>query len=644
MSGIAGVVRFEGAVATSNLEAMLRPMANRGPDRQTLLCEGHAGFGQALLATTLEAVVERQPWRHPDSGCIVVSDSRLDNRPELLRELGIDRHVDEVGDGELLHAAWQRWREGCADRLRGDFAFAIWHPGRHELFIARDPMGVRPLLFHFKPGHLLVFASCTEAVLAQGEVPHDLDEGRIADALIGESEGINQTCTFYTAIQRLPPAHWMLLRDGKLTQQRYWRPITEGRPSGLPSTNAEWIEAQRERLDRAVRLRLRSHLPVGSMLSGGLDSSSVVALASAACTTNKQAPFPVFSAINSSDPECSETHHIRAVIERARCSPVLIDLPEFERTRKPGPAWWDKGVEPFDSPMTLVAELYRAARDRGVVSLMDGLPADNLYTTGRHVQQLFRRGRWHEAWQAAMAQSAMAGAGNQRLQALKVMVGCVAPAPVHALRDRLQDRRDYRQLLQDSLISSEFAKHTQLWSRYRHYSRSIGGSHQWHTSGEALSCMTAPYISAAVERYNRVASLFGVEPRPPFADRELIEFQAWMPLPLRTRDGHLKWVLRQAMARDLPDTVTWRRDKSHIGWRFSLAQLRHHPLSRADLDTPPISGWLDQQRVAAAGQPTDPDADMGALNIAAALLRWQRNRSTPNPASTAQVAIDPIDM
>lgn len=617
---------------------MLATMAARGPDRTTLAFEAGVGFGQALLATTPEALAECQPWRHSDTGCLVVSDSRLDNRPQLLRELDIHKPADEVGDGELLHAAWQRWREDCANRLRGDFAFAIWNPRERELYVARDPMGVRPLLFHFSPGRLLVFGSCTEAVLAQGQVPTTIDEGRIADALIGETEGIDHSCTFYTAIRRLPPAHWMRLRDGTLTQQRYWRPIGNDRPNGLPTTEQQWIEAQREQLDLAVRLRLRSHRPVGSMLSGGLDSSSVVALAGSACNANGQAPIRVFSATNATDQTCLETRHIRAVIDHVHCSATCIDLAEFERTHIPGPAWWDSGVEPFDSPMTLVAELYRAARDSGVVSLMDGLPADNLYTTGRHVQQLFRRGRWHEAWQAAHVQCAQYNTRHPSFHALKVMAGCMAPSPIHALRHWRQDRRDYHQLLQDSPISPAFAKQADLWPRYRRYSRTIGGSHQWHASGEALSCMTAPYISAAVERYNRVASLFGVEPRPPFADRRLIEFQAWMPPSLRTRDGHLKWVLRQAMANDLPHDVIWRQDKSHIGWRFTMAQLRYHLPGQATLSRPPFSGWLDQVRIANACQHADRPAQINELGIVGAMARWHLAQPTTSPESRDGVA------
>jgi len=624
MSGIAGLVRLDGApVAPGQLQAMLAPMRRRGPDHQAWLCQDKAGFGQALLATTPEALAERQPWVHPNSGCMVVSDSRLDHRPQLLRELGIARPADEVGDGELLHAAWQRWGEDCVERLRGDFAFALWDPRRQTLFCARDPMGVRPFLFHHHPGRLFVFGSSTEAVLAQGEVPRDMDEGRIADALIGETEGIDQTCTFYRAVQRLPPAHWMRLHEGKLMQRRYWRPIGENRPPGLPNTEPEWIEAQRERLDRAVRLRLRSQRPVGSMLSGGLDSSSVVALAGAACTTKGHPPFPIFSATNSVDPGCLETRAICAVVAQVHCAPTFVDLPDFERSRSRTHALWQEAGEPFDGSMPLVAALYEAAAAQGVASLLDGVPADNLYATGRQAQCLFDQGRWRETWQAALTQWQLPWIRFPRLNALRVMAGCLAPASVHALRDRLAEAREYRGLLRANLVSREFAQRVGLRQRYRRYRQTIGGSHQWHESGQALSSLAAPYITAGLERYNRVASLFGVEPRPPFADRDLIEFQAWMPLPLRIRDGHVKWVLRQAMAGLLPPEVTWRRDKSHVGWRFNRALLEQALVA----GKPPVetgdTRWLDPDRLYRAWRQPDTEAGAGLQN-ALRTLQWHQ--------------------
>lgn len=606
---------------------MLQAMARRGPDRQHLSCEDNVGFGQVLLATTPESLVECQPWRHPDSGCIVVSDSRLDYRPQLLRELGITRRADDVGDGELLHAAWQRWGVDCADRLRGDFAFALWNPRQRELFLARDPMGVRPLAFHHRPGHLFVFASSVDAVLAQGQVPRDLDEGRIADALIGETEGIDPICTFHTAVQRLPPAHWLLLRDGVVSQQRYWRPIGNHRPAGLPQTQAEWVQAQREQLDRAVRLRLRSHRPVGSMLSGGLDSSSVVALASAALESKAGATLPVFSATNTADRDCAETRHIHAVIEHVRCAPTLVDLPEFQHSIDCKTLWKQHPGEPFDTSISLVASLYQAAAAKGVPSLMDGAPADNLFVTGRHAKYLADQGRWQDAWHAAVSQWTLPGVRLPRWHALRVMAGCLLPDGVHALRHYLADARFYRELLQESLIDRQFARRVQLWQRFRRYRRTVGDAHQWHHGDEALSSMAAPYITAGLERYNRVASVFGIEPRLPFADRELIEFNAWVPLALRIRDGHAKWVLRQAMAKDLPAQVAWRRDKSNIGWRFNRAVLA---ASRSAIPKPSQSCalWLDLPRLQARlGRSTPEDAGEGVLEAFDTLL-WAFRSTT----------------
>lgn len=624
MSGIAGVIRFGGRVEAAELNAMLATMQRRGPDRLTARTEGEVGLGQALLATTREACLESQPWQHPDSGCLVVSDSRLDNRLQLLRELDIRRPADEVGDGELLHAAWQRWAEGCANRLRGDFAFAIWNPRGRELFLARDPMGVRPLAFHLVAGRLFVFASVADAVVAQGEVPRDLDEGRIADALIGETEGIDQTCTFYTAVQRLPPATWLRIRDAKVSQQRYWQPVAD-RPSDLPRNESEWIEAQRERLDHAVRLRLRSHRPVGSMLSGGLDSSSVVALATAACAADGGQPFTVFSATNSADPDCLETRAIRAVVAHVRCAPVFVDLPDFERSRARVHQLWEEASEPFDGTMPLLAALCEVAADRGVVSMMDGVPADNLYATGHQAKRLFLQGRLQAAWQAALTQWQLPWVRFPRLNALRVMAGCVAPPAVHHVRDQLAEVRGYRQLLHASLISHDFAQRTELRQRYHRYRKTIGDSHLWHSSGEALSSLSAPYITAGLERYNRVASLYGIEPRPPFADRDLIEFNAWMPLDLRIRDGHLKWVLREAMSQRLPAEVIWRRDKSHIGGQFNQSLFQR---IRTEAKIPAgstQSGLLDVQRMNEALRRPDIASHEGMRAAIRSLLWLEKN-------------------
>jgi asparagine synthase (glutamine-hydrolysing) len=510
---------------------------------------------------------------------VVVSDSRLDNREQLLRDLGfIDRHVDAVGDGELLHAVWQRWGEGCADRLRGDFAFVIWNPAQRRLFCARDPMGVRPFYFHHEPGRRFVFASSTEAVLAHGEVSHALDEGRLADALVGDLEGIDPVCTFYTAIQRLPPAHTLQFESGRLTTSQYWHPLKH-QPVGLPTTEAGWIAAQRDQLEQAVRLRLRSQYPVGSMLSGGLDSSSVVALASGLRQAESAAPFPVFSAINSLDPACAETAAIRTVLAATSSVGHLIDLKDIAASAPDLVEWLNHLGEPFDGTMPLIASLYAAAGRNGVRSLMDGVPADCFFVTGGFDTRLARRGRLLSAWRARRDYQELGQASPLvKIRSFSTLLTVRLPESWRRGRRRRQEDRAYQQdLVAPSLIDPDFAERVNLRQRYRRLCQNMTDNYHWSADGAGQSCAGVAYITAALERYERVAAHFGVEPRPPFTDRELIEFQAWVPWEMRVRDGRQKWILRQAVAGLLPEPVAWRKGKEHLGWKFSCALMRSEP-------------------------------------------------------------------
>lgn len=621
MSGIAGFIELDGTDATrERLDAMLAAMARRGPDRTGRWHDANAAFGHALLATTPEAQAEPQPWRHPGSGCIVVSDSRLDNRPQLLRDLGIHATPDDTGDGELLHAAWQRWGDACADRLRGDFAFAIWDPRAQRLFAARDPMGVRPFYFHFAAGRRFVFGSSAAAVLAHGQVPDALDENRIADAILVLTEGYDQTSTFYQAIRRLPPAHALTLEKGESRTARYWRPLGH-RPTGLPRNDGEWVEAQREQLERAVRLRLRSSHPVGSMLSGGLDSTSIAALGCHLRAAAGEAPFPTFSATNAGNPECIETRMIRSAVAHLRCAPTLVDLAGIPAMADELLRWFGSIEEPFEGNQALAASVYLKAGNAGVRSLLDGVPADNLYAASGLVRRRILQGHWREAWQAARETAAAIGGKRPLLNALKSMAGGLAPAPLRRTMDHMQDRRLQQRLLADSCISPRLSGSTNAGQRILRFKQAMRGFHEWQDDPPAHSVMGAFYITAGLERYNRIASHFGVEPRPPFTDRDLIEFQAHLPPRLRIHHGHFKWPLRKAIEPLLPSEVVWRRQRSHLGWRFNRALLQQARLASGPPSAPPACPWLDPVRLAAIWQaPADDTPE--ALLVATRFLSW----------------------
>ncbi|MEP6200022.1 MAG: asparagine synthetase B, partial [Marinomonas sp.] len=144
---------------------MLAELSRRGPDGEGVACDGPAGLGHRLLATTPEAAVERMPFCHSQSGSQITGHIRLDNREELLVRFGLNNVGRVVGDGELALLAWLQWGEDCAVRLLGDFAFAIWDPRNHRVFAARDQMGMRQLIYAHRPGQLFACASSARAVV-----------------------------------------------------------------------------------------------------------------------------------------------------------------------------------------------------------------------------------------------------------------------------------------------------------------------------------------------------------------------------------------------------------------------------------------------------------------------------------------------
>ena len=578
MSGIAGIIRLDGApVAMADIESMLEPMQRRGPDRQRATCVGNAGFGQALLATTPEALAEPQPWVHPDTGCMVVSDSRLDNRPQLLEALGLDPQLaDRIGDGELLHAAYQRWGAGCADRLLGDFAFAIWDPRQQTLLCGRDIMGVRPFYFHHAPGRLFAFASDTDALLALPEVPCRVNEGRIADALVQELEGIDRTSTFYLDIARLPPARTLQLAAGHATQDEYWNPLRTP-PDPMPTSEEEWTRVVRGHLSDAVRLRLRGSGRVGSMVSGGLDSSSVAALGQEILDKDGHGRLATFSAINSAG-DCAETNAVRSMLDAFDFDATMIDLQAIDAVLPAIRAQLDDLREPFDGSMTLISAIYASATSRRVRCILDGIPADNLYTAGYHFQALARRGRFRQAWREARDLHRDAGLARPGLRAWQTLVGAFAPAWARRRWEARADRAFYaNELLPPSFIAPALARRVGLWERFRTYRADMANTRLTVGGGNAQSIMTAAYITAAIERYNRVASFHGIEPRHPFLDRRVIELHAWLPVALRLREGRYKWALRAAMRDLLPADVAWRRGREHLGYLFNRAVARTRP-------------------------------------------------------------------
>ena len=249
---------------------MLRALEIYGADRSAFVEDGPFAMGSHLLRLLPEDQWDHQPLRPGDSKGRLVADARIDNRETLARELDISAGAAaELADSDFVMKAWERWGEDSVKHLIGAFAFAVWQPEKKRLFIARDPIGERPLYF-CQVGGLFAFASMPGGLLTLPGVDMSLDEEMLAlyVALLPQPPGR----TLFRHIQKVAQGHSMTITPGGVTQRQYWK-IGDTRALRLPN-DAEYLEAFRQCFDEAVRCRLRTTGGIGTELSGGLDSSS----------------------------------------------------------------------------------------------------------------------------------------------------------------------------------------------------------------------------------------------------------------------------------------------------------------------------------------------------------------------------------
>lgn len=278
MSGIAGVVgppdrSIDPDIATGMSAALVR----LGPDRQDRWSEGPVFLAHALLATTFEETRDVQPLTF-DGVVHLVADARIDGRATLMRDLRARgrEFPDGVPDSALILHAYHVWGEACAERLIGDFAFAIWDGRQRRLFCARDQFGSVPFYFARIDGDFC-FANTVTALLSHPKLDRALNPVAIGDYLMF-GYGMEADSGFYRHVERLPPAHILVLEDGEWRTARYWS-CPEPEPDAQAGVKAEdLIEAFGATLAEAVRDRLRTDR-VASTLSGGMDSTLVTGLA-----------------------------------------------------------------------------------------------------------------------------------------------------------------------------------------------------------------------------------------------------------------------------------------------------------------------------------------------------------------------------
>lgn len=572
MSSICGIMnRRVKPVAVETINSMTETLAHwhRDGDRTGTWrnAPGTVAFGHVMLINTPESINEILPFYHPVYRLSITADARIDNREDLFRQFGILNNEQKmIPDSLLILEAYQKWGRDCAAHLIGDFAFAIWDEGENRLFCARDHIGNKPM-FYFTDDDVFIFATEMKGIFKVSHLSQTLDPEWIADALtvlVADKE-----YTPYRNIRRLPPAHWLSVSSREIKKENYWRPDPE--KEILLHSESDYLEAFREKLTEAVRCRVRSAFPVGSELSGGLDSSAVAALA-ARLTKEKDLKFITFS-------------HVRGEADQARST--TKDESDFQEIlrRHAGInhahslSAQDRGVieamrnslRVQDGPSHrvyghLADVIHEAAEQEGVRTLLSGFGGDEVVThpAGEYLDELTHRRAWKNLWRE-FHQCPEPGKKLSLRTLLSKMAGEYAPflktAYNHA-RDRSSRETGLHAPaghMESFPITFEFYHSTDIHSR-----KTTIPMFSRMPDVRASQCrrVTHPPVAARLETCSIAAAVRRMEYRCPLLDVRLIEFHLAVPARLKRKNGYGRYLFRQAIDGVVPPEIQWRTDKT----------------------------------------------------------------------------------
>lgn len=623
MSGISGIFNLDGApIAEADLRATVAMLQRRGPDRTGCWLNGVVGLGHTLLASTPESATEEQPFRHNQTGCVITADVRLDNREELFTSLRIDDQT--VGDAELILRAYLEWGDDSPARLLGDFAFAIWDPRSNTMFCARDHSGIRLLYYHHIPGKHFVCASIPRAILVLPQVPYQINLGRVADFLVQELEWIDYTSTFFEGVSRLPPGHKMTVARDRVRMSEYWRPAPV--PEAAALSDDEYREGFLEVFTDAVECRLRaSQGAVGSMLSGGMDSGSVVAVGKELLGD----PLPTYSAVKPRGVDCAESRAAYASAAVHGIDPVFVHPESLSGNFGDYISGLD---EPFDGEFTILNAIYRRAQENGQRVVLDGAGGDVVLGEGSYIVRLLRQGRFALAIKEARSEQAFWEIDAFASRMLRYLGIAFTPEFIRRPLRGPRYRRAATKSVHASLISRDLAQAVRIGERYETSRQTNFVDTTREFSAERCDAIR-PSVTAGRERYARLAALSGIEPADPFLDKRVIEFCSTIPGHLRQRDGWPKMILRELMADRLPDEVRWGTGKPHLGWEFNDAVTRT-AVKQGALTLPELrqqlAEYVDSSALLVAWENFDGKSEPWTLHTAHVLSVWlQENVNRP---------------
>ena len=511
MCGIAGEIRFDGAAAdTGRVQRMLDLMSARGPDDDGLVAQGPVALGHRRLAIVDLSERGAQPMRDQELGLTIVFNGCIYNHDELRARLGkAGYRFFSRSDTEVILKAFHAWGERCVEEFKGMFAFCIREHESGRLFLARDRLGIKPLYYTRDKGAFR-FASTLPALIRVGIASKALDPAALHHYMSFHSV-VPAPRTLLEAVRKLPPGHWLRIEpDGRLQEQRFWS-LRFGADPADPQTDEGWEEAVLESMRAAVRRRLTGDVPVGVLLSGGLDSSLITGL-----LAREGVPHLNTFSVGFEDVGKEEGNEFRYSDLVARTfgtehHQIFIDSATLLQHL---PGCFSAMSEPMVSHDNIGFYLLSREVSKSVKVVQSGQGADEVF------------GGYH--WYPPLQQS-------------------TDPVGDYAQVFFDRDHEEYAEAVDPRLVSQDFSR-----AFVAEYFASIDAD---APVDKALHIDTnVMLVDDPVKRVDNMTMAWGLEARTPFLDHEVVELAARCPARLKlAQEG--KGVLKEAARRVIPDGV-----------------------------------------------------------------------------------------
>ncbi len=527
MCGILGSVastREEAERVERHFDDMLAALRHRGPDGLGVreLAGGRVRLGHARLAIIDLSDAGRQPMSNEDDSVWLTFNGEIYNYRALRdRLVSLGHRFRSQTDSEVIVHAYEQWGDDCVLELRGIFAFAIWDERRQRLFAARDRLGVKPLYHWSHPGGF-VFASEPRAILA-----HPAFERRLSmpafQAFLAHRYVPGEMAIF-EGMSKLSPAHRMVVEGERVTVERYW----DIEPTGKITDPGEAAELIATKITEAVRRQLVSDVPVGVLLSGGIDSSTVTAIAA------EHSPVPTFT-IGFEEAETDERIYARRTRELFRC-PGAERVVTMEDAVGRIPAFIDACDEPFfDHSIIPTLAVHELVREHGIKVVLAGDGGDELFAGYRWYDRFFADEAWQ--WGARLRNRLLRGSGPSPLEIYFKHMGYLSAGEQATLLPAAAPGFD----------------HLDLYRRFYRDDMPV------ITALQLLDLNTF-LVDDILVKLDRASMAYGIEARVPLLDEELVA--AAFSIDSRViYGGERKALLKRAVADRLPPEILTARKK-----------------------------------------------------------------------------------